>query len=143
MPPVDPSATTPAPEQTPAPDQAPAPVPEPPKKPGFFARLFGGGKKAAAPAVPANFESQTPEPQLDDAADRTIVTPATPAVGDVATPSDPAEQTPPSFGVPPAVESQPEPQVSDVPPTLPAESPVAGVPGAEDDANSNVPPRPL
>ncbi len=95
MPPVDPSAATPAPEQTPAPDQAPAPVPEPPKKPGFFARLFGGGKKVAAPAVPANFESQ------------------------------------------------PEPQVGDVPPALPTESPVAGVPGAEDDANSNVPPRPL
>ncbi|USN96528.1 MAG: hypothetical protein H6797_05700 [Candidatus Nomurabacteria bacterium] len=43
------------------------PAPQEPKK-GFFARLFGGGKKkeAAGPVVPPAHESLTPEPQLDD-----------------------------------------------------------------------------
>ena len=41
------------------------PVPEQPKKPGFFARLFG--KKSSDPViVPAQHESQTPPPQLDE-----------------------------------------------------------------------------
>jgi hypothetical protein len=67
MPPTDTSAP------------APTPVPEPPKKQGFFAKLFGG-KKAAAPAVPENHESQTPPPQLDE-------TPA--SLPDLSVPADP------------------------------------------------------
>lgn len=143
MPPVDPSASTPAPEQTPAPDQVPAPVPEPPKKPGFFARLFGGGKKATAPAVPANFESQTPEPQLDDATDRTMAPPVVPVADDTAAPSGPGEQLPPTLDVPPTTEGPSEPQMGGVPPTLPTEPPVAETPGAEeqDDTTANTPPR--
>ena len=51
----------------PADNNTPAPAPQEPKK-GFFARLFGGGKKtdASAATVPPTHESQTPSPQLDD-----------------------------------------------------------------------------
>ena len=139
MPPVDSSASTPAPEQTPAPDQTPAPVPEQPKKPGFFARLFGGGKKAAAPAVPPNFESQTPAPQLDDAADRSVISPVTPDVS----PAEPTTLAGPSDQLPPTTEGPTEPQLGGAPTLPPAEPPVAGVPSTDEPENQNVPPRPL
>ena len=140
MPPVDPSAATPAPEQAPAPGQTPAPVPEQPKKPGFFARLFGGGKKAAAPAVPPNFESQTPAPQLDDA-DRTMTPPVTP---EVSSPVDPgATLNGPSEQFPPTTDSPAEPQLGGAPTLPPAEPPVAGVPSTDEPEDPNTPPRPL
>ena len=56
-----------------------APTPQEPKK-GFFAKLFGLGKKKdnSAPVVPPLHESQTPPPQLDDTQD-----PASPGEGAV------------------------------------------------------------
>lgn len=56
-----------------------APTPQEPKK-GFFAKLFGLGKKKdnTAPVVPPLHESQTPPPQLDDTQD-----PASPGEGAV------------------------------------------------------------
>jgi len=110
MPPVDSSAPTPAPEQ-PTPDQTPTPVPEQPKKPGFWARLFGGGKKEQAPAplVPADHESQTPSPQLDIETDRNTI-PTDPAVGENALPGSEGGQLPPAADSFAPTAGMPQPQ---------------------------------
>lgn len=100
------------PADTNAPATAPTPVPEPPKKQGFFARLFGG-KKAATPVVPANFESQTPAPQLDDA----------PGAVESAPIADP-------MATPPAVDAMPAASVSTEQPASVPSEPVSPVPPA-------------
>lgn len=131
----------------------PVPTPEEPKKPGFFARLFGGGKKVAAPAVPENHESQTPPPQLDDTSDSSpatsIVAPANtdPLTGaqstEVASSNTSADTTTPSLAVPPSIASQTQGET----PSLPVEGPAAPVPGfgaqeSEKKDDSQTPPSP-
>ena len=92
MPPTD--TTTP-------PAAAPEPTPQPPKKLGFWAKLFG---KKEAPVVPQPQSSLTPEPRLDE------------PVGSVSQPVAPvgpaAPTTPPSPA--PADEPQPGPVESTV-----------------------------
>lgn len=84
MPPVD--------NNTPA-----TPLPQEPKK-GFFAKLFGLGKKnnPSSSVVPPAHESQTPAPQLNDTQD-----PATPGEGALAAvPDTPVEAMPTTPVVP-------------------------------------------
>lgn len=126
----------------------PVPTPQEPKK-GFFAKLFGLGKKSsdASAAVPSAHESQTPPPQLDDTQD-----PASPGAGammgdaPVAMPGDapaamPAEPvvsdvsvgtTPDVAPVEPVV-----PETSSVDVTTPVdEAPAASEESGEEDKNS-------
>lgn len=118
MPPVDSSAPTLTPEPTPTPEQAP--VPEPPKKQSFWSKLFGG-KKAAAPAVPENHESQTPPPQLDDATERNMIPPTESAADNQAAPVEPTAQ--PTFGGAPAAPAPTQPQQDAAVPTMPMSPP--------------------
>ena len=90
-----------------------APAPSEPKKPGFFARLFG--KKAEAPAVPVDHQSQTPPPQLDDSG-------SVPAADQTA-PDREVEQGPPTIVVPPSAQSAPLDENNGLPPTLPTQPP--------------------
>ncbi len=80
-------------DTTPPQASAPTPAPQPPKQPGFWAKLFG---KKSEPAItaPAPGASLTPEPRLDDpAGDITPPAPATPAEPSLSQPPvDPAQQ---------------------------------------------------
>lgn len=112
---------------------APAPAPEPPKKPGFFARLFG--KKSQDDAVVPPHASQTPPPALDDTADTSdpVAAPADPSAS---APSTDLPASAPVVGpdeaanpvdVPPSVSAAPvESEQGPVSPTLPTQPPAAG-----------------
>lgn len=103
MPPVD--------NNTPA-----TPLPQEPKK-GFFAKLFGMGKKSetSSSVVPPAHESQTPAPQLSDTQD-----PSTPGEGALsAVPDVPVEAMPTTPVVPaPSVEA---PSVAESVPAAPVD----------------------
>jgi len=112
------------------------PAPQEPKK-GFFAKLFGGGKKkgASESVVPSAHESQTPPPQLNDTQDFVVseegMAPVVP-IGDTVPTVAPAAtpEAVPSAGTVPAPEAAPvEPSVAA--PVAPAEEqkpPVGPVP---------------
>ena len=140
MPPVDTGAPTPAPEnQAPTPDQTPAP--EQPKQLGFWARLFGGGKKEApvAPTIPADHESQTPPPQLDIETDRSTVPEVSEPVafGNESTPSTPA---PNDLS---GASNVPTPQVGDVPVAGPTIVGGSTDPAVSDDTQPTNPSQPV
>lgn len=113
-----------------APTPPPAPTPEGPKKPGFFARLFG--KKEKEPEFPDR-PSQTPPPRLDDTADGTPSpdgTSATP-VDATGAPAPAPEEKPPTLDVPPSLQADPPAPAVSIDPLSGVVSPVGGdVPGA-------------
>ena len=78
----EPVAAEPEPEPEPEPEELPAPVlppvAEPPKKRGFFARLFGRRKRAEEVAVAEPVEEATPQP-AEDAKPEPVAEPAPPA----------------------------------------------------------------
>jgi len=78
----EPVASEPEPEPEQEPEELPAPVlppvAEPPKKRGFFARLFGRRKRAEEVAVAEPVEEATPQP-AEDAKPEPVAEPAPPA----------------------------------------------------------------
>lgn len=107
-----------------APTPTPASAPDGPKKPGFFARLFG--KKEKEPEFPDR-PSQTPPPRLDDTADGASDTP----VDATGAPAPAPEEKPQTLDVPPSLQADPPAPTVSTDPLSGEVPPVGGdVPGA-------------
>lgn len=130
---------------------APTPTPEQPKKPGFFARLFG---KKEAPAAQPQRESQTPAPQLDEPtstdgsaapsepADSSVSTPASTDVSE-GVPTVSPDENPKPLDVPEDLQTEPvQADGETVSPTLPTQPPAPANESDESKDDSTTPPAP-
>ena len=118
----------------------PTPTPEQPKKPGFFARLFG---KKEAPAVQPPRESQTPAPQLDEPTSTDVSTPSASTDVSEGVPTVSPDENPKPLDVPEDLQTEPvQADGESVSPTLPTQPPAPANESEESKDDSSTPPAP-